>query len=109
MVAKEPRLLNPTLVPTWRTPTTANTPGQLAGSPTLLPALPADATIRTPCAVISFVAVVYMASQGSSEPRLMLMICAGVGLTGGTVPLPNTAGGGDMPAAQYIAAITSEL
>ena len=49
-----PRSEKPTLLPTWRRPATATTPGQLAGLPAVWPALlPADATTTTPAAVIS--------------------------------------------------------
>ena len=43
-----PRLANPTLVPAWRKPVIAATPGQLAGASTGPPSLPADATTSTP-------------------------------------------------------------
>ena len=49
----DPTEAKPTLVPTWRKPPTAMTPGQLAGVPTKLPAeLPAETTITVPAAVI---------------------------------------------------------
>ena len=39
-----PRLLNPTLVPTWRMPAIPATPAQLAGESTGPPSLPAEIT-----------------------------------------------------------------
>jgi hypothetical protein len=44
----------PTLLPAWRSPPTAITPGQLAGSPTACPELlPAATTIVVPAATTS--------------------------------------------------------
>ncbi len=57
MVEIAPRLLNPTLVPTWRKATTDTTPRQLAGSDTAPDSLPAEAMTTTPRATISSIAL----------------------------------------------------
>ena len=51
IVAPVPRLLKPTLVPTFLTPTTAITPLQLAGVLMMALSLPAEATTLAPTAV----------------------------------------------------------
>src|SRR6478736_8600224 len=107
MPTRLPRSLYPTLVPACRTPATAITPVQFAGVPTASPSLPADATMSTPCAVMSLTVVLYMALQAPLLPRLRLITCAGVGFTGRSVR-SSSAGGRVIPAAQYMAAITSE-
>src|SRR4029453_3527364 len=46
-VTSGPRLLKPTLLPTWRIAATAATPGQFAGDETAVPSLPGGITTTT--------------------------------------------------------------
>src|SRR6476469_10030694 len=70
MLISGPRSETLTLVPAWCNPTTAITPGQLAGVPTAWPVLlPADATTTAPAPLMSATASRYAAEHGSSPPR----------------------------------------
>src|SRR5258705_10244110 len=96
-----PRSEKPTLVPAWRNPATAMTPGQLAGIPAACPSvLPAAATITAPAAVIWATASWYADVHGASPPKLMLS-------TRATFTPVGTPGTGK-PAAQRIPARMSE-
>src|SRR5882757_903642 len=98
--ASGPRLLNPTLVPIWRIPAIPATPTQLAGESTGPPSLPAEITTVTPAATTSEMTVCSADEQAPCPPRLMLMIWAGLALSGTPVTC--------RPAAQRMASRMSE-
>src|SRR4029079_16512757 len=77
-----PRLLNPTFMPTLRSPAMPATPTQFAGESTGPPSLPADTTITTPLATTSLMTVCSAIVQEPEPPRLMLMTSAGCVLSG---------------------------
>src|ERR1700733_5362464 len=80
MVAAGPplplKLLNGTLVPAWRRPTTDTTPVQLAGASIAPPSLPAAATTSTPALIAALIALCSVEEHGTLAPRLRLMILA---------------------------------
>src|SRR5579863_2601172 len=80
MVAAGPalplRLLNGTLVPVSRRPTTDTTPAQLAGASIAPPSLPAAATTRMPAPVAALMALCSVEEQLVLAPRLRLMMLA---------------------------------
>src|ERR1700761_2425204 len=77
-----PRLLNPTLVPMFRRPAIPATPAQFAGESTGPPSLPAETTTVTPAATTSLMTIFSADVHAPVPPRLILMICAGLALSG---------------------------
>src|SRR4051812_37270375 len=99
--ASGPRLLKPTFLPIWRVPAIAATPTQLVGASTGPPSLPAEITTVPPAATTAWMTVCSAGEQPPLPPRLMLMIWAGLVLSGTPVTC--------RPAAQRMASRMSEL
>src|ERR1700688_1767495 len=97
------RLLNGTLVPASRKPTTEITPVQLAGASMAPPSLPAAAITKIPAAIALLIALCSVAEQATLAPRLRLMMLA-AGLAA-MVPASTVTG---WPAAHMIAAAMSD-
>src|SRR5580658_2191581 len=97
------RLLNGTLVPVSRRPTTDSTPVQLAGASIAPPSLPAAATTRMPAEIAVVMTLCSVAEQLVLAPRLRLMMLA-AGLAA-MVPASTVTG---WPAAHMMAAARSD-